>query len=118
MTLSKYIKYFDAFKVYGSFMIPKEDSKSGYNYYSIHYGSIPGFVFTLMASLISVAYLVPNFLDMQTGNKDIFRTSYSDFFDNKIHGKFVDLNGMGNKGEIGTRPLILFKPFNYADFLN
>ena len=59
MTLSNAIKKADAFKVLGTFIIPKEMSKSGNNIYSSYFGSIPGSIFTFIAASMALIYLIP-----------------------------------------------------------
>ena len=117
MGFTQRLRQLDAFKVFGNFMIPKLDNKSGNNFYSIYFGSVPGFIFTLAALIISTAYLIPTLIEMQTGKLDAYSTSDNDFSDNKIEAKFIDLNGLNNTGHIGAFPIIIFKPFNNAAFL-
>ena len=59
MSCSRTLKKADAFKVYGTFIIPKESSKSDSSLYSTAFGSIPGTIFTFIAAFIAAIYLIP-----------------------------------------------------------
>ena len=84
MVLSQTIKKADAFKVLGTFIIPKEINKSGRSLYSSYFGSIPGSVFTLIALMLTLVYLIPQMYDMEHGTLDTYTTSNSDFFEPEI----------------------------------
>ena len=60
MAFINWLKMLDAFKVDATFMIPRPNkTKTGKHEYLKQYGSIPGFFFTVVATLAALGYFVP-----------------------------------------------------------
>jgi hypothetical protein len=70
-TLKHILKSLDAFKVDATFIVPRS-SKKGESSYVLSFGSLPGFCFTLIASLLSMIYLIPMWHQMNSGSLDLY----------------------------------------------
>ena len=73
--LKNLLKSADAFKVDATFVIPRKSNKKGSkneNEYTESFGSLPGFCFTLIASLLAMIYLIPKWGQMTKGNLDVY----------------------------------------------
>ena len=66
------LKSADAFKVDATFVIPNKRDKKGKISYTESFGSLPGFFFTLIASLLAMIYVIPKCKSMMSGDLDVY----------------------------------------------